>query len=340
MGASGDIENLRDKLKKNRKKRKRHYILSQSKKVLRISDNDSVYTHREQKIVDLKKLRTPMSNEEPKKATHAVDHARIKTIIKIIIYMVFLIVIGLLFYIITPLSTMTKVSISGNINLSAEEVYTLSEVRVGNKMYFINPEEVANTLVHSPVIDNAVVTKEGFNTLNIHITEEHTVAYLAQANGFYAIKSNGYMMLELVNIPFDGPIVYNFNSDNLDALVSALEALDEEIIRTISEIYARPSEANSNRIHLFMNDGQQVIADVTTLSEKISYYASIRSEIADDVDGLIDLEVGNSFLPYRSQEARELIASIYGESISEQERDNLENILEPLKAQLNDFSVQ
>lgn len=108
----------------------------------------------------------------------------------------------------------------------------------------------------------------------------------------------------------------------------------------MSEIYARPSEENGGRIQLFMNDGQEVIADISTLSEKISFYTGIRSEIDDSADGLIDLEIGNSFLPYSSQEARELRASIYGESVSRQERDRLDNIIQPLKTELENFSVQ
>lgn len=341
MSASKDVQNLRRKLKKNRKELRR-YVLSRH--VGKRSTKGSLHESPQQlqKVIDITKHRIASTSldADAELETHPKEYKRITTIIKACIYIVFLIVIALLFYIITPLSTMTTVSISGNTQLSTEEVYALAEVEVGNKMYFLNPDEISNTLVQSPIITDAIVTKEGFNTLNIHITEQHTVAYIAATNGFYPVKSNGYMALDAVNIPLYGPIIYNFNEESLPTIVTALRTLDDEILRTISEIYARPSAENVNRIQLYMNDGLQVIADTSTLSDKISYYMSIRSEIDNSAEGLIDLEVGNSFLPYTSQEARELTASIYGESISNQERDMIENILEPLKAQFDDFSVQ
>ena len=345
MSESKDIQNLRRKLKQNRKELRR-YVLSRPVGKLSVKESLHESPQQLQKVIDITKRRTASTIEDTYEdtdteiKTHPKDYKRITTIIKACIYVVFLIVIALLFYIITPLSTMTTVSISGNTQLTTEDIYLLSEVEIGNKMYFLNPDEIAKTLVQSPVITDAIVTKEGFNTLNIHITEQHTVAYISAADGFYPVKSNGYMALDAVNIPFYGPILYNFDEDSLPSIVTALRTLDDEILRTISEIYARPSAENINRIQLYMNDGQQVIADMSTLGDKISYYMSIRSEIDNSAEGLIDLEVGNSFLPYTSQEARELTASIYGESISNQERDLIENILEPLKAQFDDFSVQ
>lgn len=354
MGASGDIENLRDKLKRNRtvrkrrinkanipnKKHARRYILSSINTTLSFNKTKEASPHQLKKVIDVSRLRMKSPVEDTETAVQPSDYRRTKMIIKALIYIVFLIVIGLLFYIVTPLSTMTSVAISGNTSLTTEEVYGLAEVEVGSKMYFINPAEIANTLEHSPLITDAVVSKEGFNTLNIHITEQHTVAYVPGSDGFYPVKSNGYMMLEPVDVPINGPIIYHFDADTLPLIVTSLGTLDQEILRTISEIYARPSGESNARIQMFMNDGQQVIASLSTLSDKISYYTSIRSEIENSSDGLIDLEVGNSFLPYTSQEARELMASIYGESISNQERDMLENILAPLKAQFDDFSVQ
>lgn len=340
MGAFGDIDNLRKKLKANRQYSTRRYVFRDFNETLRFEKpKTSAAPHRFQKIIDISKLGMSDPTEDTVSEVPADDKNRSKSILKIIIYIVFLIVIGLLFYVITPLSNVSTVSITGHTHLTTEEVYELSDVEVGSKMYFIDTERVASTLEHSPLIEDAFVTKSGLNSLDIHIAEQHTVAYLS-ADGFYPVKSNGYMLLEPVNMPLHGPIIYNFDEEGIHNVVDALAILDYEILRTMSEIYARPSEENGGRIQLFMNDGQEVIADISTLSEKISFYTGIRSEIDDSADGLIDLEIGNSFLPYSSQEARELRASIYGESVSRQERDRLDNIIQPLKTELENFSVQ
>src|SRR5699024_11885255 len=74
--------------------------------------------------------------------------------------------------------------------------------------------------------------------------------------------------------PRNAPIIYNFEGEEFDALVEALNNIEVDILESISEIYFRPTDNSMRRIHVFMNDGQEIVADYETFSEKMNYYRS------------------------------------------------------------------
>lgn len=357
MRLGKETRNLRDKLKNNRssrsviptrpkkEKNRRQFVLVEyenaryqknPKADVMISKSDE-QPKKSKKIIDLEKFRIGSKRDMKEKSD---DRYNNKIAFQVIIYCAFLVAIVLLFYLITPLSTLDTVNVGGNSQLDTREVYELSGIRTGDKMYFIQPERVAEQLQETPLIEEAIVTKEGFGTINIHIIEERTVAYLPSDEGFYPLQESGYMILNTVDAPTLGPLLYHFDADNIKPMLSSLGALDAAVVSNISEIYARPVGDNKSRIQLYMNDGQVVIADIDTFSDKFSYYMNLRGEIEDSSIGVIDLEVGNSFLPYTSSEARELMASIYGESISQAEQDQRDGLVAPLEAVFENFSVE
>lgn len=361
MGPGKETQQLRNKLKNKRtrepqsvvpirpvpKKKKREYIYGDASKplfaknpVVEASDETVASKSKKsriKKIIDVEKFNVEAPSAILNKTR---DMKQNKMVLRVIIYLVFLAVIGLLFYVITPVSNLKSVTVVGNSQLDYREVYALTDMNIGDKMYFIQSERVAEKLKKTPLIDDAIVTKEGFGDIHIHILEERTVGYLPSDDGFYPVQESGYMILDAVNAPTLGPLLYHFDADNIAPMLSALGGLSEDVVASISEIYARPTGDNKSRIQLYMNDGQVVIADIDTLSDKFSYYTNMRSEIEDSTAGVIDLEVGNSFLPYTSTEARELMASIYGESVSQAEREQRDALVEPLKSALEGFSEQ
>lgn len=360
MGPGKETRQLRDKLKNNRKRETARVVPIKrppKKRRFRLRSLDApvfiespIETEEPTEAQPTKEKQSRIKNVIDFDAFKAVnagevhdkpqDKRRNNMVLRVIIFFVFLVAIVLLFYVITPLSNLSTVSITGNTQLDYRAVYQLSDISIGDKMYFIQPEQVSATLEDTPLIDEAIVTKEGFGTIRIHIQEERTVGYIPADDGFYPVQESGYMIPEAVQSPTLGPLLYHFDENNIAAMLASLGALNEDVVASISEIYARPTSDNHARIQLYMNDGQVIIADIDTFSDKFSYYTNMRSEIEDSSVGIIDIEVGNSFLPYTSNEARELMASIYGESISQVDREAREEIVEPLKAVFEGFSVQ
>ena len=88
------------------------------------------------------------------------------------------------------------------------------------------------------------------------------------------------------------------------------------------------------RIHVFMNDGQEIVADYETFSEKMNYYIGIRQEIGDESEGIIDMEVGTSYLPYDSADAREIKDNIYNEPTQARYIEDINGALEGVRSSL------
>ena len=89
-----------------------------------------------------------------------------------------------------------------------------------------------------------------------------------------------------------------------------------------------------------MNDGQEIVADYETFAEKMNYYIGIRQEIGEDLQGIIDMEVGTSFLPYKSAEAREIKENIYNEPSSANYIEDINESLNGLSDTLNQIGKE
>ena len=76
------------------------------------------------------------------------------------------------------------------------------------------------------------------------------------------------------------------------------------MLALISQINATPSTSDPYAITLFMNDGYEVRADITSLASKLNYYPSIIAQIENQQQfekGIIDIEVGSYYRPYSDE---------------------------------------
>ncbi|RKJ20575.1 cell division protein DivIB, partial [Butyricicoccus sp. 1XD8-22] len=76
-------------------------------------------------------------------------------------------------------------------------------------------------------------------------------------------------------------------------------------------------------ITLFMNDGYEVRAEITSLAEKLNYYPSIIAQIEKNGEfekGIIDIEVGTYYRSYSEEYKIDVLDSTEEDSdITEQE---------------------
>mgnify|MGYP001068670882 FL=1 len=87
------------------------------------------------------------------------------------------------------------------------------------------------------------------------------------------------------------PVFYNFKDKaKLKLAVTKIQELPTELKKSVSEIHYDPSKVNPDRIKLYMNDGNEVIADLSTLTKKMKYYPQIATKM--EQKGIVDLEVG------------------------------------------------
>ncbi|KLD61000.1 cell division protein FtsQ, partial [Lactiplantibacillus plantarum] len=75
--------------------------------------------------------------------------------------------------------------------------------------------------------------------------------------------------------------------------------LPSAVKHNISEIKFAPNKANPERVHLYMNDGNEVYATISTFASKMAYYPGIVAKMK--TKGVINLEVGAYSYPFKNQ---------------------------------------
>lgn len=222
----------------------------------------------------------------------------------------------LLWYVFSSASNVKEVNISGNSLISDEELSERLQFGTGDKMFSANTGRAEENIELLPAIEEVTIGRDWWNGIEVNVQEFRPLAYVSKEGSYYPVLENRRVLRGYPGIPNDAPILHYFEGEEFDTLVNNLNEIEPAILEGISEIYYRPSDSSSTRIHMFMNDGQEVVADYRTVADKMNYYIGIRNEIGDEgTKGVIDLEIGSSFLPYDSEEAREIKQGIYKEPV-------------------------
>lgn len=148
-----------------------------------------------------------------------------------------------------------------------------------------------------PSVKKATIHYNGSNVV-IDIQEYPTVGYVVKDNKYYKLTSSGMIDKYGVDEPKGNyPVFYNFkNKERLKEMTTQYDKLSSKLKKSVSEIHAEPTKADPGKIKLYMNDGNQVIATISTFADKMKYYPSIVSKM--NYNGVVDFEVGAYSYPY------------------------------------------
>ena len=191
----------------------------------------------------------------------------------------------------------------GNRYLSEEQIVKLGKMDKNQSIWKINTTKVVAQIKENPEIKSVEVVPVFPNSMKISVTEHKKIAYLFKGKHFYPILENGKILanLELDEIPVFAPVLQDFKEgDVLKQLLKELSKLPEEVQNSISEIHYSPTKTDPYHITMYMNDGFEVSATSQSLSEKMTHYPSIISQLDPQVKGVIDLEVGSFFKAYNA----------------------------------------
>ena len=243
----------------------------------------------------------------------------------------------LVWYVFSSASSVKEISISGNSLINDEEIAERLQFSEGDKMISINTDRAEENISLLPAIEEVHVERSWWNGVDVNISEYRTFGYVTNDGNYYPVLENARVLRGYPAPPDEAPILYYFEGEEFDALVDSLSKIEPSILDGISEIYYRPSEQSSTRIHMFMNDGQEIVADYRTIDSKMNYYIGMREEIGDSTEGVIDLEIGSSFLPYDSAEAENIKQGIYETPVQAQYIENVSGSLGNVKEVLSGF---
>ncbi|MDZ5711570.1 cell division protein FtsQ/DivIB [Jeotgalibacillus haloalkalitolerans] len=226
-----------------------------------------------------------------------------RRLVGVVLLFVFMIIIVLYFQ--SPYSKVQNIQISGNSGISEELAIQLSGISTGDPYWTLDIEEAEIRLKDNNMIKNAEIKRDLPLNVEVSIEEYDKVALSREGQQYKAVYENGFISepQPVQDINFSAPVLNGFQQGQvLSDLASALSNLPGNVLNSISEVHYSPSEVDSNRIVLYMNDGFEVHAVIPTLVEKMTHYPSIVSQLDPEVKGVIDLEVGSYFRAYNAGE--------------------------------------
>ena len=243
----------------------------------------------------------------------------------------------LIWYVSTDASDLKEINISGNEIITDDEIESRLDFAAGDKMFSIDPGTAEENISLLPIIVDVNVERDWWNGVTVSISEHQVVGYIENEGGYNPVLENRRVLRGYQVSPVNGPLIYFFEGEEMDGLVDNLNDIEPEIRAGISEIYFRPTDNSLGRIHLLMNDGQEIVADYRDFGEKMNHYIGMKEEIGDDTEGIIDIEIGSSFLPYDSNEARQIKNGIYNSPEAAGYVNELNTSLNSVKDTLNQF---
>lgn len=219
---------------------------------------------------------------------------------------IFLGIIGLLLYFQSSYSDIQKIELSGESIVEEPFYLEQSGLVLGESLWGFKVGDVEKALEQNEWVKEVKVKRKWLNVVQIHVAEWNKVAYIAKNGEFYPMLENGYILEQVSALePIDAPIFLQFDDEALrKRLLKELAGLEPNILALISQINATPTKSDPYAVTLFMNDGYEVRAEITSLASKLNYYPSIIAQIeqADSFEkGIIDIEVGSYYRPFTEE---------------------------------------
>ncbi|SOB92422.1 cell division protein FtsQ [Ureibacillus xyleni] len=265
------------------------------------------------KVIDIED-RIPTLREKRRKRTN------IKFIVLIIL---FFLTLFLLLYFQSPYSEIKKIQISGSNLVEDSEYLKQSDLQIGDSMWGFHVGEIEKKIQQQYWVKSVKVKRKWLTTVEIKVDEWQKVAYISEDNAFFPMLENGDVFRESNTLePIDAPLFLQFDDEKLrKRLLKELAKLEPTVLALISQINATPTSADPYAITLFMNDGYEVRAEITTLAEKLNYYPSIVAQIehaSGYSKGIIDIEVGSYYKSF-DDEYTQLDINLEEMDVQEQE---------------------
>lgn len=226
----------------------------------------------------------------------------------IVYIFIFFLLISSIIYFQSPFNYVSKIEVQGNKYVQNADIIQLSQITNKTSFWKVNLEETKKKIISHEQISNVVIDRKFPNHIYIRVQEYNRMAYLFEQSKVYPVLSNGKILDSLLyeEMLADAPILVNWNNgDELQEMAAELSIVPESILNLISEIHHEPTEVNPLHIKVFMNDGYEVSASIHDFSKKISQYPSIVSKIPEGKKGIIDVEVGYFFKPYKEESESE-----------------------------------
>ena len=242
----------------------------------------------DEKVKKQKKVKT--KRKPPKPAIPSIHIWRAVTILVPSFLILFLSI-----YLLTPLSTLKHIEVTGTVQTTAEQVKEASGIRDSDYTIslLLNKDKYAEKVKSNHWIESAKITYQFPVHFTIEVKEFEIVAYSVSGDSYYPILSSGSVESTAVNadtLPEKYISVLFNDEEQIKSLISQLNEVSPEIKQEIEKIELAPSKVTSDLLKITMYDTDEILVPLSELGKKLPYYSKIKPQLT--VPSGIDMEVG------------------------------------------------
>lgn len=234
-----------------------------------------------------KKLLVKMNNEKRRSSLEKIKRKKKREAIFIVT--LFLIVIGVFVLLFSSYLKLKTIDVEGNNQITKEEILEAGNINNDLRTWSIKDDEIQNNIKSRFDIFKSVTVKSKLpSSIKIQVEEYSFIAQNKKEDGsIEIIMENGKPYPGKIRNNYNLPIIENFNDDsnNLEEVYKNLNKLKQEVRLQISEII----NDESDRIIIYMKDGQKVKALRANFADKLNYYEEISKYIEDKNNTTLNL---------------------------------------------------
>ncbi len=242
------------------------------------------------KVIDIEE-RIPSMREKRRKRTNRKF---------ILILSIFITALLVILYFQSPFSRIDKVEISGA-KLHENKYYEeASGMMKDNSFWGFSVKSIEKKLEGIDVVKDVSVSRKWFRDIKITIAEWETVAYIEEQDKYDLLLESGDVFPGVEVRPEEkAPVLIGFsNKKNRKKISAQLTDMEKDVYQLISEIILKDKDEKGAELTVYMDDGYEVRAIISTFADQMAYYPEITAQLHGLEKGVIDMEVGTYFTPF------------------------------------------
>lgn len=218
----------------------------------------------------------------------------------ILILSIFVTALLVILYFQSSFSRIDKVKINGA-NLHDKQYYEEESGLMTDKSFWgFSVKSAEKKLIGIDVVKDVSVSRKWFRDIEITLVEWDTVAYIEEKDKYNLLLESGDVFPGIEVRPEEkAPVLIGF-SQKVDRkkITAQLTDMEKNIYQLISEIILKEEDEKGAELTVYMDDGYEVRAIISTFAEQMAYYPEITAQLQGLEKGVIDMEVGTYFTPF------------------------------------------
>ncbi|MBM7642613.1 cell division protein FtsQ/DivIB [Streptococcus loxodontisalivarius] len=198
-------------------------------------------------------------------------------------------------FMVSPLSKLRVVKVTGNTNSTTQEVETASGIQASDYLVetMLNQSSIAKEVVaNDKWVKSAKVSYQFWNTFVISVQEYSVVAYLQTSKGYSPVLEDGTVVSEtnLTSPPDQSMVLTLTDTKQIKSFIKQVDDLSDSLKQNMHIVSLANSASTPDLLSIEMYDGNTVKVPLSQLTTKMPYYTKIVANMTET--GIVDMEVG------------------------------------------------